>query len=157
MAVSNDPKHMFGAPVPGASLTSTPNSAPWQQAPQFTDLHKALVYTWDTLFKDPDTVMKLMAFLRSGMTITEIVNVLLFSGIAGSKWNVDIALLMYQTVCHQLEVIAHTWKVKYTFKRIQPSTASFVKQFNQYLSNPDDKEQKIEQVVQKPLFASLED
>lgn len=136
MAVSNDPKHMYANPIPGASLTKTPNSAPWQQAPQFTDLHEALTYMWNTVFKDPDTVMQVAVFLKGGVAVTEIVNTFLFAGVAGSKWSLDLALLMYQTVCHQIEVIAKIRGIKYTFKRVNPKTATFVKEYGHYLDEP---------------------
>lgn len=144
MAVSNNPNHMFNAPIPGSSLTNTPGSSPWQKPPQFTDLHKALMYMWDTVFKDPETVMQILVFLKQGITITEIVNTFMFAGVAGSKWNIDIAMLMYPTVCHQLEVVAKLQGVKYTFKRVKPSTVKFVQQYNQYLKEPDSEPVKAE-------------
>lgn len=136
MAVSKDPSHMFAAPIPGAGLTGTPNSSPWEQPSQFTDLHEALTYMWNIVFKDPATVMQILAFLKKDIAVTEIVNTFLFTGVAGGKWNLDLALLMYPTVCHQIETIAKLRNIKYTFKRVDPKVARFVKDFSEYLQEP---------------------
>jgi len=152
MAVSNDPKHMFAAPVPGAGLTKTPNSSPWQQPAQFTDLHKALTYTWNVVLKDADTVMQITTFLKGGVAITELVNTFLFAGVAGGKWSLDLAMLMYQTFAHQIETIAKLHGVKYTFKRVNPKTSQFMKEYSQYLKEPDSEPVKAE--AKKSLIAT---
>lgn len=151
MAVSKDPSHMFNAPVAGASLTGTPNAAPWEQPPQFTDLHEALLYMWNTVFKDAATVMQILAFLKKGIAVTEIVNTFLFAGVAGGKWSLDLAMLMYPTVCHQIEVIAKLRNIKYTFKRVDPKLTNFVRDFGEFLQEP--KTEPVKKVATK-MFAT---
>jgi hypothetical protein len=153
MAVSNNPHDMFAAPIPGASLTKTPGSSPWNSSPpQFTDMHKALSYTWNVVLKDPDAVMQILTFLKGGVAITELVNTFLFAGVAGSKWSLDLALLMYQTFAHQIETIAKMHKVEYTFKRVNPTTAKFIIDYKTYLKEPETEPVKAEA---KSLFGGL--
>ena len=153
MAVSNRPDQMYAAPIPGASLTKTPQSSPWQSSPpQFTDLHKALTYLWNGPLKQPDAVMQILTMLKDGVTVTEIVNTFLFTGVAGGKWSLDLAFLMYQTFAHQIETIAKMHKVKYTFKRLKPSTAKFINDYRDYIKEPETDEVKSEV---KSLFEGL--
>lgn len=153
MAVSNNPAHMFAAPIPGAGLTKTPNSAPWQAPAQFTDMHKALTFTWNVILKDTDTVMQIVTFLKHGVAIVEIVNTFLFAGVAGGKWSLDLALLMYQTFAHQIETVARMHGVKdYTFKRINPKTSQFMQEYKQYLQEPLT--QPVKQEATKSLIAT---
>lgn len=137
MAVSNDPKHMYAAPVAGASLTKQPGSSPWLSSPpQFHDEMAALNYMWNVALKDPKTITKIVVFLKGGVSVTEIVNTFLFTGMAGNKWSPDLALLMYQEVAWMIEAVAKTAKVKYTFKKMDPSYAQFLIKYKDYLQEP---------------------
>jgi PhoPQ-activated pathogenicity-related protein len=136
MAVSNDPAHMFGAPIPGASLTKTPGGAPWQSPPQFTDEDEALHYIWEVVFQKPEAVVPFMVFLKKGIAVTEIVNTFLFAGVAASKWTLDLAMLMYQEVAWMICALAKIRGIKYTFKRLQPSYADFLVEYKDYIAEP---------------------
>lgn len=142
----------FDAPLPGQSLTKMPGSTAMEKPPQFVKEEEALDYFWNVILENPKTVTKLMVLLKGGLAVTEIVNTLLFTGVAAGKWNLDLAFLMYQEVSWMIEALAKVRNIKYTFKRINPEYANFLYQYKDYITAPED--EPIEQAT-KSLFSGL--
>jgi len=83
----------FNAAIPGQSLTDSPGNAAWEHPPQFTDVRKALNYTYGQLLTKPH-ITKLLTLLKHGVPAEAITKTVLFAGFAGGKWTPDVALLM---------------------------------------------------------------
>lgn len=141
------------APIPGQSLTQAPGASPMTKPSQFAEEHKALDYVWNVILSDPKTVIQMMVFLKRGMTITEIVNTLLWGGVAAGKWSLDIGFLMYQEVCWMIEALAKIRKIKYSLKRPDPKYQQFLLKYQDYIKDPSDT--PVEQVVNKAFGNSL--
>lgn len=87
----------FSAPVPGESLTSTPQNMAFEKPPQFTDLETVTEFIWDQL-NERNNTLKLLAMLDKQIPVDGIVKTILFSGFASGKWTPDLAILMAKPV-----------------------------------------------------------
>jgi len=91
------PPGRFSAPVPGESLTSTPQNMPFEKPPQFTDVEEATEFVWDQMNKRPNA-LKLLAMLDKQVPVDGLVKTILFSGFSSGKWSPDLAILMAKPV-----------------------------------------------------------
>ena len=102
----------FSGPVPGQSLTNSPDSQqPWEQAPEYTSLRKATQEIFLNLLEDEmlETVVTLMA---NGTPIGDITKMLLVSGMSKGKFNVDLMLSLIEPVMYMLLAIAEKVGIK---------------------------------------------
>lgn len=131
----------FDAPIPGESLTKMPGAMPMEMPPQFPDPNDALNYLWDK-FTHPKQATRLILLLKKGAPVEAIVNTVLFEAVAQGKITVDVALVIYQVVYWQIEIIAKTKKVKYTTKNPDTKQDEFLAQFTDLLNEPEEQETK---------------
>jgi len=95
--------NLFDAPIPGQSLTDTPNGAAWENPPQFSDPADIMEYTMSMLSeKTGDIVM----FLKAGASVESIARTILYTGFTTGKWTPDAALLAGRVVMMQIVAIA---------------------------------------------------
>jgi hypothetical protein len=91
-----------GAPIPGESLTNSPdNTAPWEQAPQYTELNPAV----DALFlevTEPEAYHTLMDTIAEGLPVSDLAQILLFDGFAKGMWNPDLMVLLIEPTMYLL-------------------------------------------------------
>ena len=102
---------MFDGPVPGQSLTDTPQNAPWEHPPQYVNPQDAL----DTLFQGimvDKNLQEIIAMLDAGIPVESLVKVLLFSGFSQGKWTFDLMQLLVQPTFEMLVAIGTRAKVK---------------------------------------------
>jgi len=102
---------VMDAPIPGQSLTQTPGASPNEHPPQFVNLDDALDYVWDRFHK-PKALIQLIGYLKAGIPVEVIARTVLYQGLLKNNWNVDLSLLMLQTVIWQIEAIAKLKKIK---------------------------------------------
>jgi hypothetical protein len=91
----------FDTPVPGQSLTDTPGNYPWEHAPQFATVEDASHAIWNGIHKE-DTMEKILVLLDAGLTVEEIVKVIVFAGFVEGKFNPDVGLLLVPIVSDML-------------------------------------------------------
>lgn len=87
----------FSAPVPGESLTATPQNMAFEKPPQFTDPEAATEFIWEQMNKRGNT-LKLLAMLDKQVPVDGIVKTILFSGFASGKWTPDLAVVLAKPV-----------------------------------------------------------
>ena len=87
----------FDTPVPGQSLTDTPGNYPWEHSPQFATVEDASHAIWNGIHKE-DTMEKILVLLDAGLTVEEIVKVIVFAGFVEGKFNPDVGLLLVPIV-----------------------------------------------------------
>ena len=83
----------FDTPVPGQSLTDTPGNYPWEHSPQFATVEDASHSIWNGIHEE-DTMEKILVLLDAGLTVEEIVKVIVFAGFVEGKFNPDVGLLL---------------------------------------------------------------
>jgi|TARA_R100001086_G_scaffold133054_1_gene69121 hypothetical protein len=91
----------FDTPVPGQSLTDTPGNYPWEHSPQFATVEDASHAIWNGIHKE-DTMEKILVLLDAGLTVEEIVKVIVFAGFVEGKFNPDVGLLLVPIVSDML-------------------------------------------------------
>jgi hypothetical protein len=101
----------FSAPVPGESLTSTPQNMVFEKPPQFTDLETATEFIWEQLNKR-GSMLKLLAMLDKQVPVDGIVKTILFSGFASGKWTPDLAILMAKPIIAMVMAIGRGAGIK---------------------------------------------
>jgi hypothetical protein len=96
----------LGRAIPGQSLTNDPDSpAPYEQAPQFTNVHEATMYLWD--FVTEETVYAgLMTGISKGVPVMQITQVILFNEFQDGKWNPDLMLMLAEPLAYMLIALA---------------------------------------------------
>lgn len=113
---------LFNAPVPGASLTASPNSAPYEYPPEYTSVDDAAEYLFVEMTK-PRRAIELIELLKSGMSCEELARTIAFVGAAGGKWTPDVMLpLARDKIIFILAAIGQRHKVK-NIKYLSPDDA----------------------------------
>ncbi len=96
----------MGRPIPGQSLTSDPeNPAPYEQAPQFTNVHEATLFLWDFV-TEPERYNALMSGVSKGVPIMNIVEVILFEQFQEGMFNPDLMLMLAEPLAYMLIALA---------------------------------------------------
>jgi hypothetical protein len=92
--------------LPGQSLTRDPdNPAPYERAPEFTNVHKAIEYLFGNII-DEKSYVPLMQALANDTPIMDIVQLVLFEGFQNGKWNPDLMLMLAEPLAYILLALA---------------------------------------------------
>jgi hypothetical protein len=100
---------MFGAPIPGESLTREPGSTPWERPPQYVDLNEAAEDIFDKIVKNSQEIA---LSLQAGASAESLAKVILFGGFTRGKYNPDLALLLAPIVVAMVAAVGHKMGVK---------------------------------------------
>lgn len=89
---------LFDGPVPGESLTSSPDSpAPYERPPEFTDYDKAVKYLFETMTSRGDEIVELA---EQELPLEALAMQILFQGFRTGKWNPDLLVLLIEPVLY---------------------------------------------------------
>ena len=95
-----------GAPVPGESLTRSPDQPyPWEQATKLTSVQSSM----DTIFlevTEPETYHSLMKLMRQGVPIGQLTEIIIYKGFSSGLWNPDLAMMLLEPVMYLLIALA---------------------------------------------------
>jgi hypothetical protein len=104
----------FKRPIPGQSLTDSPEAPrPFESPPKFTDRTKVLEYYFDLLTEE-DTYEAVLDTLESGVSIMEVVQVLLMQGFQEGLYNPDMMLMIAEPVAYMIAALAERAEVDFT-------------------------------------------
>jgi hypothetical protein len=96
----------FESPIPGQSLTNDPDSpAPFEKAPKFTERTEVLEYYFEQ-FTDEEMYSSLMDNLQAGVTVMEIVQVLIYQGFQEGLYNPDLMLMIAEPLAYMIAALA---------------------------------------------------
>jgi hypothetical protein len=102
----------FNAPIPGESLTSSPDTpTAWERPPEFTDQEEAMRAVYMEL-TEQDTLRKLINIISEGVALDEIAQVVLYKGYRSGKFNPDMVLLLAEPTIYLLIAIADYADIK---------------------------------------------
>lgn len=113
----NSYDHLFDGPIPGQSLTNTPDQPyPWEQPPEFTSQKQLTEKIFFDLLKDDnlETVTTLMA---QGTPVMDIAQMLLMTGFQKGKMNPDMMLAQLEPTAYMLLAIAEKAGIEPTVSR----------------------------------------
>ena len=102
----------FNAPIPGESLTSSPDNAkPWERPPQYTDEEDAMRAVYMVL-TEQDSLRGLIEIISEGVPLDEIAQVVLYKGYVEGKYTPDLMLLLAEPTIYLLIAIADYAQIK---------------------------------------------
>ena len=102
----NAQRAKMGRPIPGQSLTNDPeNPAPYEQAPEMTNVHEASIYLWDFVTEEK-TYAALMTAIDNEVPVMHIVQTILFNEFQQGKWNPDLMLMLAEPLAYMLIALA---------------------------------------------------
>jgi len=102
----------FDGPIPGQSLTSSPESQPpYEGAPEFTNIKTATEAIFASLLEE-DMIIQVAQLMMDGTPIGDITKMLLVAGLSQGKYNPDLMLLLVEPVMYMLLAIAERLGIK---------------------------------------------
>ena len=102
----------FNAPVPGESLTSSPETPKaWERPPQYTDEEDAMRAVYMVL-TEQDSLRGLIEIISEGTPLDEIAQVVLYKGYVEGKYTPDLMLLLAEPTIYLLIAIADYAEIK---------------------------------------------
>tara|TARA_B100000470_G_C19785524_1_gene389685 strand:- start:1211 stop:1801 length:591 start_codon:yes stop_codon:yes gene_type:complete len=109
----------LGRPIAGQSLTNDPdNPAPFEQAPEFTELDSASLYLWTTI-TDPEVYVPAMEVLSDGTPIMDLVQLVLKTEFQKGMFNPDLMLLLIEPLAYMFLALAERLDIDPVFYRGQ--------------------------------------
>ena len=102
----------FNAPVPGESLTASPDTPKaWERPPELTDQEEAMEAVYMEL-TEQDTLRKLVTVISEGIALDELAQVILYKGYTEGKFNPDMMLNLAEPTIYLLIAIADYANIK---------------------------------------------
>lgn len=102
----NAERAKMGRSIPGQSLTNDPeNPAPYEKAPEITNVHEGTVYLWDFVTEE-ETYVALMTAIDNEVPVMHIVQTILFNEFQQGKWNPDLMLMLAEPLAYMLIALA---------------------------------------------------
>lgn len=96
----------FNAPIPGESLTASPDTArAWERPPQYTDEDEAMRAVYMEL-TNLSTLKELIKLIDDGIPLDEIAQVVLYKGYTEGKYTPDLMLVLIEPTIYLLISIA---------------------------------------------------
>ena len=102
----------FNAPIPGESLTSSPeNPKAWERPPEFTNEDDAMKALY-LLLTEQDTLRGLIEIISDGIALDELAQVILYKGYTEGKYSPDMMLMLAEPTIYLLISIADYAEIK---------------------------------------------
>ena len=96
----------FERRIPGQSLTNDPeNPKAFEKPPQYTNRTEVLENYFEMLTEE-ETYLSIMDSLEEGVTVMEIVQVLIFQGFQDGLFNPDMMLLVAEPLAYMIAALA---------------------------------------------------
>jgi len=96
----------FNAPIPGESLTASPNTPnTWERPPLYTDENKAMQELY-LLLTEKEKLTELIKIIDDGVGLDEIAQIILYKGYTEGQYNPDLMLLLIEPTIYLLISIA---------------------------------------------------
>ena len=110
--IEREPVGGFDAPIPGESLTSSPDNAKsWERPSQYVNEDRAMEALY-LLLTDQDKLPELIKLIDSGTALDEIAQVILYQGYTAGQYNPDLMLSMIEPTLYLLISIADYAEIK---------------------------------------------
>jgi len=112
MAMNKITKPIPNAPIPGENYTSDWRNYPWHRPPDLTSVDEAIEYVADHL-TESDEGMQYMSYLKAGVSVATVTDMILTLGIADGKWSIDFGILIAGPVARLVTIMAKGYGIKY--------------------------------------------
>lgn len=99
-------------PLPAEHYTSDWRNYPWHRPPDIVHVDEALEYVARRM-ADTDEGLQYMSYLKAGVSIAGVTDMILTLGVADGKWSIDFAILIAGPVARLLTIMAKSYDVPY--------------------------------------------
>jgi len=102
----------FNAPIPGESLTASPeNAKAWETPPEYTNEDEAMMAVYMVL-TEQSTLRGLIEIISDGIALDELAQVILYKGYTEGKYTPDMMLMLAEPTIYLLIAIADYAEIK---------------------------------------------
>ena len=102
-----------GRPIPGQSLTSSPEQRrPFEQPPEFVNFKEALDYTVSELL-DEEVYTNLVVGMGQGVPVSDVALQIAYAGFREGKWNPDLMLMLIEPLVYVLMALCEKAGVEF--------------------------------------------
>mgnify|MGYP003645661230 FL=1 len=110
--IDREPFGGFNTPIPGESLTTSPDTArAWERPPQYVDDDKAMEALY-LLITEQEKLRGLISIINEGVPLEEIAQVVLYQGYTAGQYSPDLMLTMIEPTLYLLIAIADYADIK---------------------------------------------
>ena len=96
----------FQGPIPGQSLTNSPDTQQaWEQPPRTTSIKEARELMFLEILKE-ENLQTIIVLMNDGMSISQLTEMLLFIGFTKGQFNADLMMLLAEPTMYILLAIA---------------------------------------------------
>ena len=96
----------FQGPIPGQSLTNSPDTQQaWEQPPRTTNIKEARELMFLEILKE-ENLQTIIVLMNDGMSIAQLTEMLLFIGFTKGQFNADLMMLLAEPTMYMLLAIA---------------------------------------------------
>ncbi len=107
--------NFFDAPIPGQSLTNSPDKPhAFERPPEFTSIDELMLYFADILL-EADTYTEMMKLLARGQTVDSLAQMILYTNFTEGKLTPDLMLLAYEPLVLFIMAMAERVNIDYEF------------------------------------------
>ena len=156
----------FNAPIPGESLTSSPDmQKSWERPPQYTDPDDCMEAVYLELTSE-EALPELVKMINDGIPLDELAQVVLYKGYTEGLWNPDLMLMLIEPTIYLLISIADYADIKdyvlYEGEEDDPDTQIEDDDITPINVDDDDEEEKprvekpSKDVINPSLLAKIE-
>jgi len=107
--------NFFDAPIPGQSLTNSPDKPhAFERPPEFTSIDDLMLYFADILL-EADTYTEMMKLLAKGQTVDTLAQMILYTNFTEGKLTPDLMMLAYEPLVLFIMAMAERVNIDYEF------------------------------------------
>jgi hypothetical protein len=107
--------NFFDAPIPGQSLTNSPDKPhAFERPPEFTSIDDLMLYFADILL-EADTYTEMMKLLARGQTVDSLAQMILYTNFTEGKLTPDLMMLAYEPLVLFIMAMAERVNIDYEF------------------------------------------
>lgn len=107
----------FQGPIPGQSLTNSPDTQQaWEQPPRTTSIKEARELMFLEILKE-ENLQTIIVLMNDGMSISQLTEMLLFIGFTKGQFNADLMMLLAEPTMYMLLAIAEAVGIEPSINR----------------------------------------
>ena len=102
-----------GRAIPGQSLTNSPETPHrWEQPPEFSEPHKAMLQIFETI-TEKESLANILLSLVKGVSVIDLSSIILYTVFIEGKWNPDLMALLMEPTMYMIMYLGDKAKLDY--------------------------------------------
>jgi hypothetical protein len=130
-----------GRAIPGQSLTNSPETPHrWEQPPEFSEPHKAMLQIFETI-TEKESLSNILLSLAKKVSVIDLSSIILYSGFIEGKWNPDLMTLLMEPTMYMIMYLGDKANLDYSMDSRRVDEASGEEQLKRITSSLDELKQ----------------